>query len=91
MSAATTYWLGWVGFGAGFVLRGVAEYRTDGLGYPAAGFVLVGASAAVLAVAASHDSERHGAPTEPGLRSYGMAVTGLALFVVGLFELVTTF
>ena len=91
MDAADTYWLGWVGFGTGFVLRGVAEFRTEGIGVLAVGFALVGVAAVVLAATATRRPERHGAPTEPGLRSYGMALTGLALFAVGLLELVTTF
>lgn len=91
MNAATVYWLGWVGFGAGFVCRGVARFLTAGVGWLAVAFVVLGASAVVLAVAAARHPERHGAPTEPGLRSHGMAVVGLGLFLVGLLELVTTF
>ncbi|MFC5973206.1 hypothetical protein ACFPYI_17880 [Halomarina salina] len=91
MNAADTYWLGWVGFGLGFLCRGVARVRADGLGVLAAGFALTGAAAVVLAVTAARRPERHGAPTEPGWRSYGMALTGLALFAVGLFELLYTF
>ncbi|MWG33940.1 hypothetical protein [Halomarina oriensis] len=91
MNAATVYWLGWFGFGLGNLLRGVGELRVEGVGWLGVSFTVVGVVGCALAVAGHRSDGPHGQPSDHGIRSYGMLCCGVALLVLGGFELAGTF
>ena len=92
------YWLGWFGFGLGNLLRGLGnllrglgELRIEGLGLLGVSFTVVGVVGCALAVAGHRSDGTHGQPADHGRRSYGMALCGVGILAVGVFELAVTF